>query len=237
MADLSDNQRSLLKRGYLISVFLLLCVSITLLVLDLFKRIDIEASPYFEIDHAITAVFWAEYLLRFFLVKKKREYFQENFIELISILPFSPEFGYLHLVRLLRFGKLMKSFHLPSRLKKSRIFRSFRRLKIRVSLFFNADHFLFGLECGILVLLISAFALGLVDSLPYFSALEETVLACSTFGLSAKNFGAVEIILIALPFLSFFLLLFWLFFAARRDHLRFCSIKKAVEKLFQGEII
>ena len=192
-------------------VFLMLVTSLTLITLDVSGVIELEEAPFHQIDLAIMVIFWIEYLLRLMMVKHKGEYFKENFIELISILPFSAEFGWLHAFRLLRFVRLIKVLRLPDIIRNSRFWKFLRRSCKRISLFMNTKGFIYGLYGTILFLFAAAFGVEMVESLSYPAALWETVTASFTMGFGATPpsvFGKivmVVILLLALGLVAWFI--------------------------------
>ena len=215
-------------------VFLMLVTSLTLITLDVSGVIELEEAPFHQIDLSIMVIFWIEYLLRLMIVKHKGEYFKENFIELISILPFSAEFGWLHAFRLLRFVRLIKILRLPDKIRGSRAWKYLRRSCKTIALFMNTKGFIYGLYGTILFLFAAAFGVEIAESLPYPEALLVTVTASFTMGIGATPpslFGKIMMVVIPLLALG---LVAWFIVTTVSFSRRMARIGQAVELNFDG---
>ncbi len=223
MALQSEKKRKILRRVYLTSMLLLCCVSVVLCFWGLFDVIDIEESPYLYIDYAITAIFWVDYLVFFFRAEHKGEHLRESFVELVSILPFSPEFAILHIVRLLHIVRIFCVFPaLPQKVK-----RKFIRARHFFRELLSSKKAAYVLMAGTLILLTTVFALDLSLSLPYFEALRVTAVSC--FSLSSapgKARPAAWIFLLLIPLMLIYFIAAAVFFAKRVN-----KMKKAVGKM------
>lgn len=224
MSLTSEKKRKILHGAYLTAMLLLCCVSVVLCFWGLFDVIDIEEAPYLYIDYAITAIFWVDYLVFFFRAEHKGEHFRESFVELVSILPFSPEFAILHIVRLFHIVRIVCVFPaLPHKIK-----RKFIRARHFCRELFESKKVAYVLMAGTLVLLTTVFALDLTLSLPYFEALRVTAVSC--FSLSAapgKVRPAAWIFLLLIPLMLIWFVVADVFFAKR-----FRKMKKSVKRMF-----
>lgn len=224
-----ENRLKIFNALYLTVVFLLLVASISMSVLDLCGVIDLEDPPFEQIDLTIMVIFWAEYLVRFALARRKGEYFKETFIELLSILPYSAEFAYLHVFRLLRFVRLIKFFHIP---ESWRPIRAYRRFKYFIREFLRTSGFDYALMAIILLIVTAVFGVELIDSVSYIEALKATAVSCFTFSSGASS--SVQIvgygILAALA-----TLVVWLVVAVALFSRRLARLRRSTKQLFANE--
>lgn len=174
------DRRKIFYALYIGSIFFLLVLSLTLSALDLAGVIDLHSPPYYQIDLTLTALFWIEYLARLVLVKDKGEYFKENIIELISILPFSKEFGYLHLIRFLRFVRVGKLLHFHRNRREKSLLCALRRTRRELAFVMNTRGFIYALYFSVLLMLTLIYAVEKVEGIRYADALAEILAACFT---------------------------------------------------------
>lgn len=220
---------------YSVAIVLLLATSFSLNLLGLIGAIDLEAPPYFGIDLAITALLWVEYLTRLFLCPRKGEYFKENILELVSILPYSPALGVLHLVRLLhflRFFEMIGSSRFWAKLKQSAPLRFWRRTRKRIAFFFNERGFLYGLYAFLLLFLSLGYATRLLEEIGYFQALAELLRGAALLCLKAAPTSLFAQIDSGLLFSLFCALLVWLLVACRAHAARLFRLKAPIRRLF-----
>lgn len=226
MRSRSDKKR-IFNTAYLSGVFILCALSVVLCILGLCHVIEIEDQPYYSIDLAITAIFWVEYLIRFITSKKKGEYFKETFIELISILPFSPEFALLHAIRLLRFVRLVRIFpSLPFKFT-----RKMNRIRNLCREFFNSKGLAFVLMGCAIALITTVFCLDRVLTLPYFQALKVTAVSCFSLSTAPKQAQIAAFVVFAIVGLG----VFWLIFSSVCFSKRLHRVKKGVIRMMKRQ--
>lgn len=235
----SDPQRKkgkgVLAALYDAAVVSLLFASFLLNLLGLIGVIEIEEGGFFYADLSLTVFFWTEYLLRFFLARNKRKFFERNIFELISILPFSPVFGVMHIVRFLHILGVFEKIAFTAlwqKIKHSRLSRFLSRTSRKISLLLHAHKFLIGLYGFLLLFLTLAYVLKFIEDAPYFSSVLSLLSGTATLCLAHAPVSLFGQIVSGALFSLLIALLVWLIFACvstRRRVLRyrraFCGIK------------
>ena len=61
-----------------------------------------------NIDFAINVIFIADYALRFLIAKNKKEFFRNNVLDLIAIIPFNSLFKVFRVFKIFKMLKLLK---------------------------------------------------------------------------------------------------------------------------------
>lgn len=220
---------------YTAAVVAFLLASFLLSLLDLLGIVDLEEGAYFYADLSLTVFFWTEYLVRLCLAKNKKKFFERNIFELISILPFSPVFGVLHIVRFLHILGVFEKIAFTAlwqKFKKSPPMRFLSRTKRKASLLLHAHGFLFGLYAYFLLFLALAYILKFSEDAPYFTCVLSLFLSSLTLCLARAPESLFAQISSGMLFAFFAALLVWLIFtciSTRRRVLRFqrafCGIK------------
>lgn len=102
------------QKIYNITVCILCVVSVTFAILDFTKGLT---PVQIWIDNIIYGLFVIDYIVRFIIADKKKEFFKGNIFDLIAIVPFNSAFRIFRILKfskLLRFAKFTKLFRIAS---------------------------------------------------------------------------------------------------------------------------
>lgn len=154
---------------YLAGILLLIAADVTMGILHFTSVLDLEEAPFVWVERGFFAVFWLDYLLRFLLSKKKSKFFQSNFVELVSILPFTVWFCFLHLYRF--FEILIFACRRIRPHSERRQFIALDETKRRIKDLLHVNGFIWVLEWTILFLLVCAFAICKIEEISFINAL------------------------------------------------------------------
>lgn len=104
----STSQKQKLQLLYAWMMVVLALISILIIILDYAQVINIALFPYNLIDNGIWLIFVIDYFVRFLVAKNKKEFFQNNFFDLLSIIPVSGIFAFFRIGRLTRLVRLLR---------------------------------------------------------------------------------------------------------------------------------
>lgn len=102
------------QKIYNITVCVLCVVSVTFAILDFTKGLN---PVQVWIDNIIYGLFVIDYIVRFIIADKKKEFFKGNIFDLVAIIPFNSAFRIFRILKfskLLRFAKFTKLFRIGS---------------------------------------------------------------------------------------------------------------------------
>lgn len=225
-----EGGRSKIARGcFVLLLAVLLLASFLLNLLAVIGTIDLEASPFRAAELSISILLWAEYLLRFLLARSKGEYFLENFVELVSLLPFSPVLGLLHLVRLLALCRVGEVLH--------RLFpRHYIRIARWLRSFLGERGFLYGLCAFVLLFLCEAEGVSLLEKGSFFPSCFSLLFGAASFCLGGGPKSFFGDILSGFLFSLFCALAAWFVWAARTHANRVKRLRGGLFSIFPKKI-
>jgi len=94
---------------YQIVIALLALLTLFILIVELSYNLPQNTLSMFDIiDNSVLVIFTIDYFIRFFLSKNKKEFFKNNIVDLISIIPFNSVFQTTRVLRLAKLAKLLK---------------------------------------------------------------------------------------------------------------------------------
>ncbi|MBD5807384.1 ion channel [Limosilactobacillus walteri] len=100
------------KKIYEVIMVILAVISILLIILDYGSVININTGYPALLNNIILVVFTVDYFIRFSLAKDKRQFFKQNFFDLISIIPVNATFNLFRFARIVRFISVLRIFRL-----------------------------------------------------------------------------------------------------------------------------
>lgn len=100
------------KKIYEIIMVILAVISILLIILDYGSVININTGYPALLNNIILVVFTVDYFIRFSLTKDKKQFFKQNFFDLISIIPVNVTFNLFRFARIVRFISVLRIFRL-----------------------------------------------------------------------------------------------------------------------------
>lgn len=95
---------------YNVIIVILALFSIVLAISDFSKTINLDESPWLEMDNGILLIFTADYFIRLFLSNDKWDFFKHNVFDLLAILPFYSIFSFFRFARILRLIRVARAF-------------------------------------------------------------------------------------------------------------------------------
>ncbi|MRN07621.1 ion transporter [Lactobacillus sp. 0.1XD8-4] len=100
------------KKIYEVIMVILAVISILLIILDYGSVININTGYPALLNNIILVVFTVDYFIRFSLAKDKKQFFKQNFFDLISIIPVNATFNLFRFARIVRFISVLRIFRL-----------------------------------------------------------------------------------------------------------------------------
>ncbi len=199
------------KRNYNLIIIILAIISVSLVMLDILSFINLNITPFKEIDTIILLIFTADYIGRFYISRKKAAFFKSNFFDLIAIIPFHSAFAVFILTRLLRITRLSRLSRLS---RTSRLFRLTRiigvigRFTKLIKVFFRTNGFLYMLYVSGAIILIGATLYSIVENITFIDSLWWAFVTSTTVGYGdifpSTNIGRLIAIVLMLTGIGIF---------------------------------
>ena len=177
------------QKIYNITVCILCVVSVTFAILDFTKGLTpVQAW----IDNIIYGLFVIDYIVRFVIAKKKKDFFKQNVLDLIAIIPFSSAF---RVFRILKFTKLLRFTKFTKMGKLFRIGSVSARMLTKVKRFLNTNGFKYVLMLSGVSVLAGTFGMMYFEDMPFQDALWWSFVTATTVGYGdlspATNAGRI----------------------------------------------
>ncbi len=165
-----------LKKNYDVVIIILAVISIAFVLLDLSNFINIEESPFLEIDYFILSVFAVDYFYRLYKAENKKAFFFSNIFDLISIIPFSSIFTVFRISRVFRIARLTKVLRL------TRLVGLTGKLQSNLNRFFNTNGFKYLLYITLSLILFSSLLYSIAESVSFSDSLWWAISTATTVG-------------------------------------------------------
>jgi voltage-gated potassium channel len=144
--------------SYEVFITLLALVAVSLSLLDLTGKISIESCEVlYYTDLCILIIFSIDYVIRLILSNNKKEFFKQNILDLVAIIPFNSLFRAFRIVRLTRIFRITKISKLTKITRLARLFAFSRKFGGKIDKFVKTNGFV-----NILYLTITTIILGSV---------------------------------------------------------------------------
>ncbi|MGN1097826.1 MAG: ion transporter, partial [Clostridia bacterium] len=161
------------QKLYNITVCILCIVSVTFAILNFTKGLTTIQT---WIDNIIYFLFIIDYIIRFMIADKKKEFFQQNILDLIAIIPFSSAFRIFRILKftkLLRFSKFIKLIKIGSLTA---------RMLAKVRRFLNTNGFKYVLMLSCASILAGTFGMMYFEQMAFQDALWWSFVTATTVG-------------------------------------------------------
>lgn len=168
-----QNKKALLYESLMSGLAL---IAVIIAIIDLTKGIN---SALTIIDNLILIIFIIDYFVRLVAAENKKQFFKNNILDLIAIIPFNSLFKMFRIVKLARLTRLSKLGKLL-RLTKLTIYiiRFSRRLKI----FLNTNGFKYTLLITIILIGIGAVGISQFENMKFTDAIWWAFVTATTVG-------------------------------------------------------
>lgn len=170
------------KNIYEICLCLLALTSIIIVIGDLSGYLRLDLYPYRQIDLLILAIFWIDYLLRFYLATKKSDFFKKNILDLLAILPFNEMFSLFRVARLFRLTKLARLTKIIRITKFVKVFAFFNIFKSKSKKFLHTNGFIYVLYCSVILIFTSSCIMSYLEKQSFWDSLWWSIVTCTTLG-------------------------------------------------------
>ena len=158
------------EKIYYFLLFVFCVASVVLAVMDFTKGLS---HTMVIVDWIIYGLFVADYLIRFFLAESKRQFFKENIIDLIAIIPFNSIFRAFRLLRFIKLLRLTKIIRLGA---------VSGRFMHRSSRFLDTNGFKYVLMVCVSAILLAAVAMTYLEDMKFLDALWWAFVTATTVG-------------------------------------------------------
>ncbi|SFC59377.1 voltage-gated potassium channel [Alkalibacterium subtropicum] len=178
------NVTTLKKRYDLVIIFLAL-ISVNLVLLDIISLVNLNTSPFKEVDTLILLIFTMDYFVRLYLSENKKSFFKTNIFDLVAIIPFHSAFA---IFRITRFVRLTRSSRLSRFSRTSRLFGLTRILGVigkatkHVKAFLKTNGFIYMMYIGAVILLTGATFYSIAENVDFIDSLWWAFVTSTTVG-------------------------------------------------------
>lgn len=192
-----------LKRYYGSYIVILAIISISLVLLDLFNFINIESSPFIEVDYFILSIFAIDYVYRLYKSKDKKVFIYSNIFDFLSIIPLNSFFA------IFRIGRAFRIVRLTKVLRLTRLAGLTGKLQINVRRFFNTNGFKYLLYISSSLMLFSSLLYSFAESVSFTDSLWWAISTATTVGYgdiypstALGKFSAVLLMVLGIGFVG-----------------------------------
>ncbi len=167
----------------------IMVILVLVVVVMLFIEFRLELSPqmavlFRRVDTGILLIFAADYFIRFYMAKKKKDFIRTNIPELIAIIPFSSLFRVARLARLSRLIRLTRTV----RLLRAALWLS--RFKGKFNVFIHTNGLNYMIFITVAVTLVGAIGIYLLEGMNMIDSLWWSFLTITTGGTTPATTGA-----------------------------------------------
>lgn len=129
-----------------------------------------------RVDNIIMIIFIVDYVVRLFISKNKKDFFKQNILDLIAIIPFTSLFK---IFRVLKMLKLLKALRF---LKLARLSAYFARFYKRVKFFFEINGLKYMIFASLFCIVIGGIAIHFVEGMSVFDGIWWSFVTATTVG-------------------------------------------------------
>lgn len=129
-----------------------------------------------RVDNAITIIFVFDYFVRLAIAKRKKDFFKQNILDLIAIIPFTSLFK---IFRVLKVFKILKALKI---LKFARLSAYFARFYKRVKFFFEINGLKYMVFASLLCIIAGGIAIHFVEGMTVFDGIWWSFVTATTVG-------------------------------------------------------
>ncbi len=187
-------------------MIVLALISVILVFASMFSIISIYEQPYKAMETIILAVFWIDYILRLYLSENKREFFKNNFFDLLAILPLSKSFAIFRLIRIIKLAQVAQLYNVTRLFK---VFELIIEANRNLNNFLRTNGFVYLLYCTMLLTVSSAVIMSYAENISFSDSLWWAIVTCTTVGYgdiapvtSLGRFIAVVLMIFGVGFLG-----------------------------------
>ena len=164
------------QKVYNITVCILCVVSVAFAIIDFTKGLTPVQNI---IDWIVYGLFVIDYIVRFVIADKKKDFFKQNVLDLIAIIPFSSAF---RVFRILKFTKLLRFTKFTKLGKLFRIGSVSARMLTKVKRFLNTNGFKYVLMLSGASILCATFGMMHFEQMTFQDALWWSFVTATTVG-------------------------------------------------------
>lgn len=129
-----------------------------------------------KLDNIITIIFIVDYVVRLIIAKDKKDFFKQNILDLIAIIPFTSLFKIFRVLKVLKVLKALKI------LKLARLSAYFARFYKRVKFFFNINGLKYMVFASLLCIVAGGIAIHFVEGMTVFDGIWWSFVTATTVG-------------------------------------------------------
>ncbi|MEG0255921.1 MULTISPECIES: potassium channel family protein [Lactobacillales] len=163
-------------KKYDLLIIILAIISITFVLLDFISVLNLNESPYSEIDNFILLVFTIDYVVRFVKAENKWHFFKLNIFDLIAIIPFNSIFSFFRISRVFRIARLTKILRL------TRLVGITGKLQSRSKRLFHTNGLNYLIYVSIALILFSSMLYSLAENVSFMDSIWWALTTTTTVG-------------------------------------------------------
>lgn len=201
-----DTKQLRLQLIYESLMIILALISILLVFASMFSLISLTDQPYMSMEKIILAIFWIDYIVRLFISTNKKEFFKNNFFDLLAILPLNNSFIIFRLIRIIKLAQILQMYKVTKLIK---VLEWILNANKNLNTFLRTNGFVFLLYCTILLILTSALLMSYAEGISFSDASWWAIVTCTTIGYgdvvpvtSLGRFVAIILMIFGVGFLG-----------------------------------
>lgn len=129
-----------------------------------------------KVDNVITIIFVIDYFVRLAIAKRKKDFFKQNILDLIAIIPFTSLFKIFRVLKVLKVLKALKI------LKFARLSAYFARFYKRVKFFFEINGLKYMVFTSLLCIIAGGITIHFVEGMTVFDGIWWSFVTATTVG-------------------------------------------------------
>lgn len=129
-----------------------------------------------RVDNVITVIFVIDYFVRLAIAKRKKDFFKQNILDLIAIIPFTSLFKIFRVLKVLKVLKALKI------LKFARLSAYFARFYKRVKFFFEINGLKYMVFTSLLCIIAGGITIHFVEGMTVFDGIWWSFVTATTVG-------------------------------------------------------
>lgn len=165
------------KSRFMLIYDLMFCIlALVAVYLSLYDLTTGCTNLQIKLDNIITIVFFVDYAVRLAIAKNKKNFFKQNILDLIAIIPFTSLFK---IFRVLKVLKVLKAFKI---LKFARLSAYFARFYKRVKFFFEINGLKYMVFASLFCIVAGGIAIHFVEGMTIFDGIWWSFVTATTVG-------------------------------------------------------
>lgn len=158
-----SNRKRILTLAYETFIITLAIIAVSLTILDFNNQVVLEpGSTLYRIDLGILIVFTVDYFTRLIASNDKKEFFKDNLLGLLAIIPFSSMFRVFRAFRIFKLLRITKLSRVTRIFRMARLVKGFAllgKIKRRLNIFLQTNGLIYAVYVSIISIVLGTVAI------------------------------------------------------------------------------